>query len=176
MLTIYRRHRKNCKQRIEGRDYRRCLCPIWVDGSLDGVEIRKSLRLRDWQRAQDLVRKWEADGQRVEKLKPLTVKEACEKFVADAEARNLREPTLYKYRLLFRHFQDFATDHGLPYITDFDIDWVRRFRASWKNKNISARKKLEAFRAFFRFVHESGCQGLLSRRQLHSQERRLQAS
>jgi|GEM_PF-2417025 len=46
--------------------------------------------------------------------------------------------------------------HGLSCITDFDIDWVRRFRASWKNKNISARKKLEAFRAFFRFVHESG--------------------
>lgn len=43
MLTIYRRHRKNCKQRMEGRDYRRCLCPIWVDGSLNGVEIRKSL-------------------------------------------------------------------------------------------------------------------------------------
>jgi len=156
MLTIYRRHRKACKQRFDGRAYRRCLCPIWVDGSLNGVEIRKSLRLRDWQRAQDLVRQWEAEGQRVEKPKPLTVKEACEKFVADAEARNLREPTLYKYRLLFRQLQDFAVLHGLPCLTDFDLDWMRRFRASWKNKNISARKKLEAFRAFFRFVHESG--------------------
>jgi len=156
MLTIYRRHRKACKQRFDGRAYRRCLCPIWVDGSLNGVEIRKSLRLRDWQRAQDLVRQWEAQGQRVEKPKPLTVKEACEKFVADAEARNLREPTLYKYRLLFRQLQDFAVLHGLPCLTDFDLDWMRRFRASWKNKNISARKKLEAFRAFFRFVHESG--------------------
>lgn len=114
MLTIYRRHRKACKQRFDGRAYRRCLCPIWVDGSLNGVEIRKSLRLRDWQRAQDLVRQWEAEGQRVEKPKPLTVKEACEKFVADAEARNLREPTLYKYRLLFRQLQDFAVLHGLP--------------------------------------------------------------
>src|SRR6267143_371715 len=156
MLTIYCRHRKNCKQRIDGRGYRRCLCPFWVDGSLNGVEMRKSLRLRDWQRAQELVRQWEAEGQRVEKPKPLTVKEACDKFVADAEARNLREPTLYKYRLLFRQLQDFAVLHGLPCLTDFDLDWMRRFRASWKNKNISARKKLEAFRAFFRFVHESG--------------------
>ena len=156
MLTIYRRHRKKCKQRIDGRGYRRCLCPIWVDGSLNGIEIRKSLRIRDWQRAQGLVREWEADGQRVEKPRPLAVKEACEKFVADAEARNLREPTLYKYRLLFRQLQDFAVLHGLPCLADFDIDWVRRFRASWKNKNISARKKFEAFRAFFRFVHESG--------------------
>jgi len=55
VLTIYRRHRKSCKQRMEGRGYRRCLCPIWVDGSLNGLEMRKSLRLRDWQRAQELV-------------------------------------------------------------------------------------------------------------------------
>ncbi len=45
---------------------------------------------------------------------------------------------------------------AISYITDFDVDSVRRFRASWPNKNIAARKKLEAFRAFFRFVHESG--------------------
>jgi len=156
MLTIYRRHRKRCKQRDEGREYRRCLCPIWVDGSLNGVEMRKSLRLRDWSRAQELVRQWEAEGQRSEKPKPLTVKEACDKFLADAEARNLREPTLYKYRLLFRQLQDFAALHGLAHVVHFDLDWVRRFRASWSNKNIAARKKLEAFRAFFRFVHDSG--------------------
>jgi hypothetical protein len=116
MLTIYRRHRKNCKQKAEGREYRRCLCPIWVDGSLNGVEMRKSLRLRDWQRAQDLVRQWEADGKLIEKPTPLTLKEGCDKFIADAEARNLREPTLYKYRLLFRQLQDFASANRLPFI------------------------------------------------------------
>jgi integrase len=57
---------------------------------------------------------------------------------------------------LFHQFQEFAVLYGHPYITDFDVDSVRRFRASWPNKNIAARKKLEAFRAFFRFVHDSG--------------------
>jgi integrase/recombinase XerD len=33
---------------------------------------------------------------------------------------------------------------------------VRRFRGSWPNKNIAARKKLEATRAFFRFCQGSG--------------------
>jgi len=47
MLTIYRRHRKNCKQRGKGRKHRHCLCPIWVDGTLGGKEIRESLKLRD---------------------------------------------------------------------------------------------------------------------------------
>jgi hypothetical protein len=83
------------------------------------------------------------------------VAEACDKFIDDAEAQNLREPTLYKYRLLFRQLQNFASASRLPFIADFDIGLVGRFRASWKNKNIAARKKLEALRAFFRFVHES---------------------
>ena len=156
MLTIYRRHRKNCKQRQDGRSYRRCLCPIWVDGLLNGNEIRKSLKTRDWQSAHQLVRLWEAEGRREEKTKPITVKDACDKFISDAEARGLREPTLYKYRLLFRQLQGFASAHGLFVMVEFDVDWVRRFRASWPNKNIAARKKLEALRAFFRFVHESG--------------------
>jgi integrase/recombinase XerD len=84
------------------------------------------------------------------------VKDACDKFISDAEARGLREPTVYKYRLVFRQLQDFAAVYGLASMVESDVDWVRRFRASWPNKNISARKKLEALRAFFRFVHESG--------------------
>ncbi len=156
MLTIYRRHRKTCKQRHDGRSYRRCFCPIWVDGLLGGLEIRKSLKTRDWQGAHQLVRLWEAEGRREERPKPIGVKDACDKFISDAEARGLREPTVYKYRLLFRQLQDFAAVYGLASMVEFDVDWVRRFRASWPNKNIAARKKLEALRAFFRFVHESG--------------------
>jgi len=33
-----------------------------VDGTLGGEEIRKSVRTRDWQKAQDIVRRWEAEG------------------------------------------------------------------------------------------------------------------
>jgi len=33
--------------------------------------------------------------------KQVTIGHACEEFERDAEARGLREPTLYKYRLLF---------------------------------------------------------------------------
>ncbi|SRR5258707_1965325 len=155
-LSIYRRHLKRCKQRHDGRSYRRCPCPVWVDGLLNGVEIRRSLKTRDWQSAHELVRQWEADGKREERPAPIAVKDACDKFISDAEARGLREPTVYKYRLLFRQLQEFAGVYGLPLMVNFDVDWVRRFRASWPNKNIAARKKLEALRAFFRFVHESG--------------------
>jgi len=157
VLTIYRRHRRGCAHRREGRKYRRCQCPIWADGFLGDREVRKSLRLRDWAKAQDVVRQWEAEGrQTVEESQLVSVSEATEKFLADAEARGLREPTLYKYRLLFRQLQDFARNNGLTYVTDFDLDCLRRFRATWTNRNISARKKLEALKSFVRFVYESG--------------------
>jgi hypothetical protein len=56
MLTIYRRHLKTCEHKSEGRKYRRCRCPLWVDGFLGTVEIRKSLEMRDWEKAQSTIR------------------------------------------------------------------------------------------------------------------------
>ena len=69
MLTLYRRHLKKCDHRSEGRSYRRCKCPIWVDGFLDGHELRKSLNMRDWQKASDQIHEWEARG-RIEEKEP----------------------------------------------------------------------------------------------------------
>lgn len=158
MLTIYRRHKKGCRHRSLGRKYRHCQCPIWADGILAGVEIRESLKLRDWQRASEIVREWEANGRRAPEPTPdpMTVKEACDKFVADGEARGLRPTTLYKYRLLFRQLQDFAKSKGVRFICECDLDFLREFRGSWPNRNMAARKKLEALRAFCRFAHDSG--------------------
>jgi integrase/recombinase XerD len=156
MLTIYRRHQKDCEHKEQGRTYRRCRCGIWADGTLHGAELRLSLRTKNWDRAQETIRAWETEGKStLQEKKPITVKEACDKFIADAKARGLREPTLYKYRLLFRQLQDFATNQGFKFLLEFDLDSVRRFRATWPNRNIAARKKLEALRAFFRFCWET---------------------
>jgi integrase/recombinase XerD len=66
----------------------------------------------------------------------------------------LREPTLYKYCLLFRHLQEFSQQRGLRYVTGLDLEQVRAFRASWADHNLSAQKKLERLRAFFRFCQD----------------------
>jgi integrase/recombinase XerD len=85
----------------------------------------------------------------------MTILRACEIFLEDATARNLREPTLYKYRLLFRRLQEFAKGKGIHLVRQLDLTALREFRASWPNRNIAARKKLEALRAFMRFCWES---------------------
>jgi integrase len=155
MLTIYRRHLRKCDHRSEGRKYRRCRCPIWADGFLGREEIRKSLETTDWEKAQGIIREWEAEGPQAPDPDPVTIAQAWEEFMADAKARNLREPTVYKYHLLSRQMARFAEDQGLRLLPEFDLPTLRKFRASWPNQNLGALKKLEYLRAFFRFAHES---------------------
>jgi integrase/recombinase XerD len=113
MLTTYRRHRKECERRSEGRKYRRCRCPIWVDGFLAGQEIRKSLDTADWQKAQDKIREWEAqDSEPRNAAEPVMIEQAGNKFIKDAKARKLNESTIYKYNLLFKQLKTFAQKGG----------------------------------------------------------------
>jgi integrase/recombinase XerD len=157
MLTIYRRHRKDCKHRTDGRKYRRCRCPIWVDGFIGDQEIRRATGLRDWDKAQALIRDWEAEGEArsAPAPSPITIKDACELFVRDAQARNLREKTIYKYRLLFGQLEKFSCDSGLRFLKEIDAPTLRTFRTTWKDGNLAALKKLERLRTFFRFAVSS---------------------
>ncbi len=152
MLTIYRRHRKGCEHRNKGRKYRRCRCPIWVDGFLAGQEIRKSLGMAGWQKAQDVVREMEAtEGEPKDTNEPITLQTAEERCLADAKARKLNESTIYKYRLLFKQISDFAQKHGLRYLKELDLQTLDEFRSEWKDGPRSSLKKLERLRAFLRF-------------------------
>lgn len=157
MLTIYRRHLKNCTHKHEGRKYRRCRCPIWADGFLNGAEVREALDLRDWEKAQQRIREWEAEGKpTAEPEEETSIEQACNIFEKDAKARGLRESTLKKYRVLFKQLQAFAHTHGLRFIKELDLMMLRKFRESWADSGISALKKLERLRAFIRFSRESG--------------------
>jgi integrase/recombinase XerD len=159
MLTIFRRHLKCCEHRAEGRKYRRCKCPLWVDGFLNGVELRETLGIRDWEKGQQIVREWETgEGQETLTAEdaPVTVKQAHEDFVADAQARNLKERTVYKFQLLFRRLDAFAEEHGIRFLKELDTARLRKFRASWKDGELAAVKNLERMRSFFRFALENG--------------------
>ena len=154
MLTTYRRHVKTCAHRSDGRKYRRCRCPVWADGFLGREEIRKSLDTRDWENAQGIIRQWEAEGERTpepDRDEPTTIAEAWSRFIADSKARGLREPTIRKYEHLKRQMDSFGQDHGLRYVAEFNVDNLTAFRGTWPNHNLSALKKLELLRTFFRF-------------------------
>lgn len=157
MLGIYRRHQKSCPHRKDGRRYRRCRCPVWVDGHLNGAEIHKTLGTRDWQKGQELVRKWEADGDTAAGTAAtdlVTLGQAWQRFLADLEARRLVPSTVRKYRSLCRQMQRFAETRGLCFLRQFNLTNLDEFRNSWADGAVSAAKKLERLRAFFRFCQQ----------------------
>ena len=145
MLKVYRRHNPAKCSHTE-RDWRRCTCPLWVDGTLNRKRYHKTLRTRDWARAQKLAQDLEAAGKPPEATK--TIEEATDAFIRDCESRQLREPSIYKYRLLFKQLKAFADDRGIKYIDECDIDTLRQFRESWTNKNYSAKKDSKPFEHF----------------------------
>jgi integrase len=154
MLTIYRRHKPTCPHFAQGRRYHHCKCRIWVDGILGGKEIRKSLGLRDWTKANREVQKWEAAEQACEREAPVSLGDAWESFLADLQARRISSSTIGKYKLLERQLKAYGQSRGLVLIADFDLEILSRFRATWKDGPRTAAKKLERLRAFFRFATE----------------------
>ena len=156
MLTIYRRHQAPCKH--SSRRYRNCKCPIWVQGSLRGEYVRRSLDLRSWEAASDLVRSWEASGELgVVKPEVPTVAESVAKFIEDANARHLAPETVRKYQnLLERRFLTWCESKGYRLMKQVDVSAMREFRGTWDDSAIYATKNLERMRAFFRFCEQAG--------------------
>src|SRR5271165_1674585 len=108
MLTTYRRH-NSLKCRFTSRTEYRCKCPIWVTGTdKDGRFRREALKLRDWNRAQELVRKWDVEGDKPKRRERVAIEDWKKRFLAVAEADNLSSETIRKYKLLFRQLDDFA--------------------------------------------------------------------
>jgi hypothetical protein len=64
-----------------------------VDGYLASERVNKSLGIRDGTRANEIIRDWEIAGT-VQPTTPagMPVREACEEFLADAEAQRLLTP------------------------------------------------------------------------------------
>ena len=143
MLRLYRRHRRSCRQRSER--YRRCACPIYVEGTLRREQIKKSLDLTSWTAATDVIAKWNESGE-IGVVKPEipTIVEAVEKFLADAKARHIGWETARKYEnLLQRRFLAWCDAEGYCLLKQIGVEQVREFRASWHDGPNYAAKNLE---------------------------------
>src|ERR1022692_1678678 len=113
MLTLYKRHSKECAEirRRDGaaesvaelradRGYRRCTCPIHAEGTLriDGF-VRKATGEVKWPKAKELKKTWEDAGTlgvapptptSPGPQEPPTVEHVVEQFMNDRKARGLR--------------------------------------------------------------------------------------
>jgi len=176
MLAVYRRHLAKCPHAKKGRSWRRCACPVWVAGTLAGRKIKQSLDLTSLEAATEKIRDWERAGKVLEDgERPATegvaVRDAIEKFMADARARNLTEASIKKYRVLLQRpetqdpnrerarsftLEEFAEDKGITQLADLNTDLLREFRAGWLDGPLAGHKKLERMKVFFKHAVESG--------------------
>lgn len=174
MLTTYRRH-NSLKCRFNSRTEYRCKCPIWVTGTdKDGKFRREALKLRDWNRAQELVRKWDVEGDKPKSRQRVSIEEWRDQFIHDAEARHLSNGTMRLYKLLFRQLIQFGKERGIRLANHMDLAALTDFRASWKVGALTASKKLERLRSIYKFalqrkmVEENYAAGLVGPKVKHN--------
>ena len=60
-----------------------------------------------------------------------------------------------KYRGTLAQLRAFATTKGLLALSEFKVRNVRQFRSTWSDGPLSATKKIERLRCFFRYAKES---------------------
>ena len=135
------------------RRYRRCKCPIWVQGSLGCEWIKKSLNVTSWEAASTLVTAWTASGQ-IGVVRPDVppLKEAVEKFLADAAAQQLNWETLRKYQtFLERRLLPWCESKGYRLLKQITPAALVDFRRTWQDGALYATKNIERLRSFFRF-------------------------
>jgi len=131
----------------------KCSCPLWVQGSLAGEYLRRSLDLVSWEAAQDRVRGWEASGEiGVIKTDIPDVPAAVERFFEDATSRGLAEATIGKQNVLLRkQFLPWCKTRGFHSLKQIGVDEITQFRVSWTDSPISKYKKQERLKGFFHF-------------------------
>jgi site-specific recombinase XerD len=122
---------------------------------MNGERIHKSLGTADWQKAQQIVRDLETGTNCTDvrnQAGPITLNQAWLRFMADLDARKLHPATVRKYHLLQKQIEEFARHRGTRFLGQLDIDAMDEFRSGWKDAALSASKKLERLKAFFRFA------------------------
>jgi len=174
-FQLYRRHTSKCiaKRPRWDRSYRRCKCPIHAEGTLrlDGF-IRRGTSETDWDRAEQMKRKWEAAGsveddatgfQQPPSLLEqqtdtrISIVATVTAYLSDAKARNLSEATLYKLKIIFeKQFVSWCAHKGYRRLIQVDLDALREFRDTWKDAPLARGKKQARLIGFFYFCVRSG--------------------
>jgi len=152
MLTIYRRHLKECPHTT--RRYRRCRCPIHVEGTLAGESIRRALDLTSWEAAENLIHEWSTVGRIGGRIaKSSVVEDAIKLYLADAAARSLSAGSIARYRaFLERSLLPWCRSNRIETVRDLSFEQMAIYRATWTTWSAyTSVKNLELLRMFLRF-------------------------
>jgi integrase len=158
VVFVYARHTEDCDHHDDIR-YRRCRCPKWIDGYVQGKRIRRSAKTRSWEQAERKARLL-ADAAEPGAPSPITavkIADAVAAFSNDEQGRNLsKETTKQTKTLLERHLLSWSKQRGLTNLQDITATELVAFRATWKNNGLTANRKLSRLTGFFAFCIQNG--------------------
>jgi integrase len=180
MLTIFKRHTKQCIERHRGKDpgrkYRRCSCPLHAEGHLGGVMYRKALDTTSWTRAQDIVREKEARGtwDDPNSKKAILIADAVATFLqgVTAQSNGKAKSTTRKIHSTLVGVNaewalhtncprsdgllDFCRDKGVITLDQLTVPRLTQFAAMWSCGPSHRSKRIQLLRKFFRFCITAG--------------------
>jgi site-specific recombinase XerD len=121
--------------------------------------MRESLGIANWEDASRLVREWECGTKPPEEMR---VKEAIDKFLEDAKSRFLSDASIQKLRfLLEKQLVPFCERKRISTMRQITFSDIIEFRQTWADAALSAYKKFERLRTFFRFCkHLQWCENV----------------
>jgi integrase len=140
-LKLLRRHKSKCPDREKGFFYRRCECPVHVEGWKKNREwvprqaLASLLRLKepicDFREAEEMLERYENGLPVVEAAaEEKTIEEAISSFLVDL-ANGVTEPTMKKYLLLLEELFQFARQRGYHFLKQITKDAILIFRTEW---------------------------------------------
>lgn len=161
-LKLLTRHKSKCPDRKKGFFYRRCECPLHVEGwKKNGEYVRRQalaslLQLKepicDVSEAEEMLERYE-NGLPVVAVaaEEKTIEEAIRFFLVDL-ANEVSEPTIKKYLLLLEELHQFAKANGYRFLKQFPKDAILIFRTEWdKERTVES---IPAFRTVLKRQNE----------------------
>lgn len=149
MLTLYRRHSKTCPKAALGRDWLRCNCVLWVEGTVEDTYIRRSLKTRNMKKAQGAVQEIEEGLRPSEKT---SVKAAVDAWLGSLDSHSVGTKEMYTRiaNSFVKYMANKVRDIGAVNISH--IDGFRLLHAG--KAPVTRRKEMEIIRQIFFFAIE----------------------
>src|SRR5690348_1223131 len=157
-LELYRRHNP-AKCKLKKRDERKCRCPIWVTGWLNGQRIpRQALKSRMWSDAEREIDRWQRAAnapapptQNDERSTRIAA--AVEKYLTHCKVEsNIAWSTELSYKKTLEHFTTFLQSAGKYQVGEIDVASIRGYLATRADYTPRTRRKeLEHIRFFLWF-------------------------
>jgi len=166
-LFVYTRHTSDCPNKTD-RFWKRCRCPKWIRGTLNGSAIRQTADTRSWEKAESERRRLEDAAERQaaairqgevprREIEVVTIEDAVDRFLGSKRNENLAESTMGKLTTIFeKQFLGWAKSAGFKNIADITAADLEAFRDIWTDGPLAKKKKQERIIGFFYYCVRLG--------------------